>query len=316
METLVSVVVPAYNEAATLEELFKRVNAVFTGLQRPFEFIVVDDGSQDDTRQVISRLQAEHDEVVLIRHRRNHGKSISLMQGFDAAKGEMVITMDADLQDLPEEIPAFLNKIGEGYDLVNGWRHNRQDSLAKRLVSEMFNGVTNLLLERPLHDINCGFKVIRRNALEGVTLRGDMHRLLPAMVESMGGLITEIPIAHSPRQHGRSAYPLLRYRGILDVLSYVTVQATNIRPFHSCFELSLVFWLVAISSLLVRFSWTAAHETWSQVLLVVVSLSSLIAVVLPFFGLMLEVMANMVQTPTWRRGLARRVTRWGEEEHL
>ncbi len=241
---LVSVIVPALNESPTLVELFMRTKSALEGSWE-FEFIFVDDGSIDNTIEVVNQLQREFPNVKLLGHYRNHGKSVALMQGFALAEGEVAITMDADLQDHPELIPEFLKKIAEGYDLVNGYRVSRKDSSKKIFVSKIFNFLTSKLMDCPLHDINCGFKAIRKDVYKKLNLRGDLHRLIPAMASSRGFKITEIPISHSERKVGISRYQLLRHRGLLDLIALTASTSTRTRPFHVFSELAAVCFVFA-----------------------------------------------------------------------
>ena len=228
----VSVVIPVFNEEESLEELHRRTRAVLVSLGLRFEFIFVNDGSSDRSHARLARLRDEFPEICIISHRRNHGKSMALMQGFARASGDAAIMMDADLQDEPENIPVMLEKLATGYDLVNGWRADRNDPFFKRLVSGVYNLITRRVLGLSLHDINCGFKVMRKDLYKCLSLRGDLHRLIPAMAQNLGFAVTEVPISHAPRKHGVSKYRLLRHRGLLDIISLTSTLAYRVRPFH------------------------------------------------------------------------------------
>ncbi len=303
----VSVIVPALNEAASLGELYQRTSAALH--DQPFEFLVIDDGSTDSTDEVIARLQATHGNIGYLRHFRNHGKSLALMQGFRLARGDVAVTMDADLQDHPESIPAFLSKLSEGFDLVNGYRTERQDEPAKILVSQIFNYLTSRLTSCPLHDINCGFKAMTRRAYKGLALRGDLHRLIPALVAARGLRITEIPVPHSPRKHGTSRYSLLRHRGLLDIITVAASNSTQTRPFHAFSEVAGLFLVTGLLTFSGWAAWfsqgngTPGRSLVAEVLRASSSWFILLGTVLPLFGFTIEVLADRQQTDQWRESL-------------
>jgi glycosyltransferase involved in cell wall biosynthesis len=243
---LVSIIVPALNEAESLPELFARTDAVMRSLGQPYEFWVVDDGSLDATAEVAGGLKNEHPQIGLITHRANHGKSMALMQGFAAARGEIIMTMDADLQDAPEDIPKLLTALENGYDLAGGWRHERRDPLTKRLVSKVFNALIKGIINREFKDINCGFKAFTREVAACLDLHGDMHRLIPALAASFGFKTTEVPVSHNPRKYGESRYKLLRWRGLLDLISFIVLRATQVRPFHVMCKMSFLSLIASV----------------------------------------------------------------------
>lgn len=319
-QAFVSIIIPALNESKTIEELFSRVKKVIQSLNRPFEFIVIDDGSTDNTFELLKGKSCKDPEIVAIRHYRNHGKSLALMQGFDIARGDVAITMDADLQDLPEDIPLFLEKIEQGYDMVNGWRINRKDSSVKRFISRIFNLFTFLFLKCKLHDINCGFKAMRRDVYQRLDLRGDLHRLIPAIAISYGFRVTEIPVNHENRKSGNSRYRLLRHRGILDIISLIATSATQIRPFHIFFEISFIFWFIAficfVARVAVKLAVTdpsAGIVIFSDAIFYIGIWSGLAGTITPLFGLNLEIITRHHQDVSWRKGLVK--DRIGPSEH-
>jgi len=306
---LVSIIVPALNESASLEELYERTRDSLAGVQ-PFEFIVIDDGSTDDSLDKLKALRARHPNLCILSHYRNHGKSLALMQGFAAARGQVAVIMDADLQDQPEMIPRFLEKIDEGFDLVNGWREDRRDRLSKVAVSAVFNLLTSRIFNCPIHDINCGFKAMRRRLYTRLELRGDLHRLIPAMAAGRGFKITEIPVTHSPRRFGRSRYRLLRHRGMLDIVALAAGNATQWRPFHVFCEAAIICWLLAIVALAVWVGLTLRVPEGSLGHLLAKPLVGLFGVgaavlgmVLPLFGFHLEITGCRLQDADWRNGL-------------
>jgi glycosyltransferase involved in cell wall biosynthesis len=301
---LISVIVPAFNEKESLEELHTRTKEVFSKLDRPFELIFIDDGSTDGTFEFLKSLQSKHPNIVIIRHFKNSGKSLALMQGFNAARGGIAITLDADLQDRPEEIPNFLRKIEEGYDFVNGWRKNRKDTVSKRLVSMLFNSLIRLIFHIKFNDVNCGFKAFTREAYCWIELKGDLHRLIPILIAHKGFRATEIPVIHEDRKYGVSKYKLFRHRGLLDIIALAAGTTTQVRPFHFFCELGVVLWFLAVISL---GSWFLGHEFLSlgkQFFLLLVGLWTLsLGTFFPIFGFYMEIQATYFQGTEWRSKL-------------
>ena len=230
----VSIVVPAFNEQDTLETLAHSLSATFEALpDLTWELVFIDDGSTDLTWANMSRLADSDSRIRAIKMRRNFGKALALSAGFEAAKGQIVITMDADLQDDPKEIPRFLTKLDEGFDLVSGWKERRQDPLDKTLPSRLFNMVTAKISGVKLRDFNCGFKAYRAEVLRNIRLYGELHRYIPVLAHAQGFRISEIPVEHHARRFGVSKYGLERYvRGLLDLLTVVALTRYSTRPGH------------------------------------------------------------------------------------
>jgi glycosyltransferase involved in cell wall biosynthesis len=228
---LVSVVVPLYNESPTLAALYDEVSAALAG--RNWEIVYVDDGSTDNSYRELVRLHDLHANVRVVRLRRNFGKAAALSAGFQAAAGEIVVTIDADLQDDPAEIPQLLAKLDEGYDLVSGWKSSRRDSFARRIFSKIYNGTTGFVTGVRLHDMNCGLKAYHADVLRSVRLYGEMHRFVPVLAHHLGFRTTEIPVNHRPRVAGKSRYGLERYaRGFFDMLTVAYLGRYRHRPLH------------------------------------------------------------------------------------
>jgi len=213
-----SFVIPVLNEADSLKQLYHEIK---TNLgTHEAEIIFIDDGSTDASFQIMAELAANDQSVKVIKFRRNFGKAAALQKGFELATGEVVFTMDADLQDDPIEIPAFLDKLDEGFDLVSGWKKKRLDPLHKRLPSKLFNSVTAHTFKLKLKDYNCGFKAYRKTLVKELSLYGEMHRYIPALVHSLGYKVGEIPVQHRARQFGKSKYGIERYlRGFFDLMT-------------------------------------------------------------------------------------------------
>jgi glycosyltransferase involved in cell wall biosynthesis len=226
-----SFVVPVLNEAPSLRALYDALVKVLGG--RAFELFFVDDGSRDGSWDEISRLAAEDSRVHGLRLRRNFGKAAALAAGFSRCRAPVCFTLDADLQDDPAEIPRFLSKLSEGFDVVSGWKKVRHDPMHKVLFSRLFNAIVSFLSGVKLHDHNCGFKAYRREALGDLHLYGELHRFIPVLLGAKGFQITEIAVSHNPRRHGQSKYGSSRlFKGFFDILSVMFVAGFAQRPLH------------------------------------------------------------------------------------
>jgi len=216
-----SVVLPVFNELENLDILHQQLKEVLTELGRTYEIIYVDDGSTDGSSAKLQELAARDDSVIVIQLRRNFGQTAALSAGIDWARGEVVVCQDADLQNDPADIPRLLDKLDEGYDLVSGWRKNRQDHwLWRKSTSALANWVISRVVDFKLHDIGCTLKAYRRELLNHIRLYGEMHRFIPALALQVGAKVAEIPVNHKPRLYGRSKYGLNRtFSVILDLLT-------------------------------------------------------------------------------------------------
>jgi CheY-like chemotaxis protein len=233
-EATLSFVIPLKDEAPTLEELFNKISEYASAQASIWEVIFVDDGSTDNSWEVISGLAAENPgRIKAIRFRRNMGKADALAAGWQECSGDFVFTMDADLQDDPAEIPNFLQKMEEGWDIVSGWKRRRHDPWHKVLPSRVFNLMLSRVNKVDLHDHNCGFKCYRREVVRSLPMYGEMHRMVPSLAAIHGYRTTEIPVQHHPRLHGRSKYDFRRFlRGFLDMWTVNYLQNFRRRPFH------------------------------------------------------------------------------------
>jgi glycosyltransferase involved in cell wall biosynthesis len=231
--TVVSVVVPLFNEEHSVETLYGEISAALESEGQPYEVIFVDDGSTDGSLGILTQLHSETTNVVVVHLRRNFGKAAALQAGFLEAKGDIVVTIDADLQDDPAEIHQLLAKLDEGFDLVSGWKTRRNDPWTRRLLSRVFNWATAVVSGVRLHDVNCGLKAYRAETLRGVRLYGELHRFIPVLAAYRGFRVAEIPVHHRPRQHGRSRYGLNRYlRGLFDLVTVTFMGRYRHRPLH------------------------------------------------------------------------------------
>ncbi len=230
---MISVVLPILDESPCLEQLYRELCAVAEAGDYELQMIFVDDGSTDDTWQVVEQLAGRDSRVLGIRFRRNFGKAAALSAGFDAATGDVIVTMDADLQDDPAEIPQLLAKLDEGFDVVNGWKRERHDPWDKVWPSRIFNFLVRRLTGVHLHDHNCGLKCFRREVINEVRLYGELHRFVPVLAAARGFRVGEIVVRHRPRIFGRSKYGWSRIpKGLLDLLTVRFVTRFGQRPQH------------------------------------------------------------------------------------
>lgn len=222
-----------FNERDSVRPLLGELLPVARSLGRRVEVIVVDDGSTDGTREILAECASEEPEVTVVRLRRNFGKAAALTAGFREATGDAIVTIDGDLQDDPAEIPALLEQLESGADLVSGWKRERRDSWSKRAASKVFNGVSARVGGLDLHDLNCGLKAYRSEVVRSLALAGDQYRYIPVLAANEGFRVTEIPVNHRPRVHGSSKYGIERYlRGFLDLLTIWFLGRFRGRPMH------------------------------------------------------------------------------------
>lgn len=228
-----SFVIPVFNEEKTLISIAEEIGEVCDENRISYEICFVDDGSTDGSTAIIEELARTHPEVRAVIFPRNFGKALALYEGVRFSKGDYVMTMDADLQDLPSEIPKFFNKLSQGYDVVSGWKRYRKDPLEKRLPSKLFNYVTSLLSGIRLHDFNCGFKLYKREAIVHLPMYGQYHRFLPVYTHWFGYSVGEVEIKHAPRRYGVSKFGIQRYfQGFFDLLSTLFLVRFFYKPMH------------------------------------------------------------------------------------
>lgn len=230
-----SLIVPVYNEEENLPLLIEAIRAALEPLPYTWEVILVDDGSEDRSLQVITQLAEEHSEHLrVVSFRRNFGQTAAIAAGLDYARGEIIILLDADLQNDPADIPMLLKKLDEGYDLVSGWRKDRQDTyLTRTLPSNLANMLISWVTGVPLHDYGCTLKAYRREVLEGFRLYGEMHRFIPVFAHSVGAKITEIPVNHHPRKFGKAKYGLERTaKVVLDLFTVKFLVSYSSKPIY------------------------------------------------------------------------------------
>lgn len=228
----ISLVIPVYNESENIPELYQEIAESCRKLGRPHEMIFIDDGSNDDSFLRLKKIQTSDPKVKIIRLRKNFGQTASLSAGFDHARGRIIITLDADLQNDPQDFGLLVEKVEEGYDIVSGWRVKRKDRfLTRRLPSAVANWLISLITGVKLHDYGCTLKAFRREVVKNIKLYGELHRFIPAIASHMGVSIAEVKVNHRPRRHGKSKYRLMRFvKVILDLLTVKFLLSYSTRP--------------------------------------------------------------------------------------
>lgn len=250
LERKLSIVVPVYNEEESLPKLYAEVvqsinQNIENKLISSYEILFISDGCTDGSDNVIKNLIQQDENIHLIVFRKNFGKAAALQAGFRHSTGDIIITMDADLQDDPKEITRFIEKLDEGYDLVSGWKYNRLDPLEKRLPSKLFNKVTSTMSGVKLHDFNCGFKAYRREVVKSIDVYGELHRYIPVLANRKGFRITEITVTHHKREFGKSKYGFERYlRGLFDSFTTSFLLRYYDRPMYFFGKLGLLLLFV------------------------------------------------------------------------
>ena len=229
----ISVVIPLYNEEGSLRELHRELRSTLGRMGVRYDYWFIDDGSTDGSFQVLKDLRRTDPRVKIIRFRRNYGKSAALSTGFAHAQGDIVVTMDADLQDDPAEIPALKRKLDDGYDLVSGWKKSRKDPLSKTIPSRLFNFVVRVMTGIRIHDFNCGLKAYRRDVIKAVNVYGELHRYIPVLAHWEGFKVGELPVRHRARRFGKTKFGFGRFwKGFLDLLTVIFTTRYFRRPLH------------------------------------------------------------------------------------
>lgn len=230
----ISIVIPLYNEEESLKELYNKIIEVVKQNRLNYEIVFVDDGSSDRSLDIIKAIVKINPKVKYISFRQNYGKSAALNEGFKVASGDIIITMDADLQDDPAEIPNLVAKLNEGYDIVSGWKKDRKDSFIKNNTSKIYNFVTKLVSGIKLHDMNCGLKAYRKEVVKSIELYGEFHRYIPVLAKWHGfKKITEIPVKHQARKYGVTKFGISRfYKGFVDLMTVTFITRYVTRPMH------------------------------------------------------------------------------------
>lgn len=290
----ISVVIPLLDESRTLNELYNRLRDVLPTISSRYEVLFVDDGSTDGSADLLRHLRANDPRVRFIRFRRNFGKSAALAAGFRAARYDVIMTMDADLQDMPEQLPLLLAKLEEGFDLVSGWRHRRRDRLPKRIASQIYNRATSALTGVRLHDINCGFKCYRRRVLDEVMIYGERHRYIPVLASYRGFKLAEVKIEHAPRVQGESRYGIGRvFGGMFSLLTVILMTRYTNKPLHFFGLLGLALLSIGSAIDLYLIGARLLFKEWlsNRPILIIGTLLIVVGVQFIVFGLLAEMIA-------------------------
>ena len=289
-----SLIIPVYNEQDNVLPLYNKLKAV---LKYDHELIFIDDGSKDNTYEILKNIQKKDSKLKIIKFRNNFGKSEALSKGFKQANGDIIITMDGDLQDDPEEIPRFIEKIKEGYDLVVGWKHKRQDPLSKTIPSKFFNFLIRILTGVKIHDSNCCFKAYRKEVVKNLKIYGELHRYIPSLVNWKGFKVTEIKVKHHKRLHGKSKYGFSRLlKGFLDLLTIKFLIKYSKRPLHFFGSIGIISFLLGtlISIYLLYEKYFLNINIGSRPMLILGVLLLIIGVQFICLGLLGEMILNMI----------------------
>ncbi len=289
-----SIVIPVLNEVESIPELYREIVDGVTPLNLPWELIFVDDGSTDGTGRALREAYARDPRIRIIEFRRNFGKSAALAAGFELAEGDAIVTMDADLQDSPYEIPRLIEQLNNGADLVSGWKFPRLDPLNKRLPSSVFNAVVRALSGVDLHDFNCGLKAYRREVVREIKIYGELHRYIPVLAHFRGFRVVEIKVSHRARRYGRSKFGNARFaRGFFDLLTVFFLAQYTRRPLHffgwfGIAALSLGFVINAYLATI----WFLGHPIGTRPLLTLGVLLMIMGAQFVVFGLLAEMISS------------------------
>jgi len=293
-----SVVIPAKNEEESVKPLYLQLTSVLKSTKKKYEIIFIDDGSKDKTYEVLTQLRRKDKKVKIIKHRGNFGKSVALQNGFNLASGEIIFTLDADLQDDPKEIPHFLKKLASGYDLVSGWKKIRHDPLSKVIPSRILNWATAKITGVDVHDINCGFKAYRRDVVKSLNLYGELYRFIPIIAASQNFTVGEIPVSHRERRYGKSKFGIERnIKGLLDLITIVFLTGYLKRPGHFFGTMGIVSFSVGftIGIYITYIRLISGSIQYRLPLLFLGVLSMIVGVQLITTGLLAELMVNFSQ---------------------
>jgi glycosyltransferase involved in cell wall biosynthesis len=315
----ISIIIPVYNERGAIPELCRGLKDVLAGLSKSAEILFIDDGSKDGSGIALDAMAQSDARVQVLHLRRNYGQTAAIMAGFQHCTGDVIIPMDGDGQNDPADIPRLLDKLSEGYDVVSGWRTDRNDRFSRRLPSVVANRLISSLLGVPLHDYGCTLKAYRREVVEDVRLYGEMHRFIPIYAAWEGARVTELPVTHHPRLHGKSKYGLGRIsRVFLDLVILYFIDRAFDRPMQFFGKLGLAFWGLA----LLTFGWAAILKLGYGVSLIQTPLPLLAAtiglsgVLFILLGIIAEVLTRIyfeargkppfkIEHVTWHSAVAR-----------
>lgn len=291
-----SVVIPVFNEGESIPHLAKSLKFVLDSPKTNYEIIFVDDGSTDNSFALLKSFHEDDEHIKIIKFRRNFGQTAALSAGFEYAKGEIIITMDADLQNDPEDIPLLLKKINEGYDVVSGWRADRKDSLTKKISSKFSNWLARKLTGIDIHDFGCTFKAYKRECIDDLELYGEVHRYIPALVAWKGFKVGETKVNHHPRKYGKTKYNIWRLlKGFLDLINIKFWTQYSTRPLHFFGILGIIQFLVGflIGLYLTILKLFFGHSLADRPLLLLSTLLIILGIQFVTFGFLSEILIRV-----------------------
>lgn len=306
----ISVVIPAYNEQENVELLYRKLKIVLDKLRRKYEIIYIDDGSTDKTFGVLKQIYNKDSNVKIIKFRKNFGQTAALDVGFKHASGDIIISMDADIQNEPEDIPRLINKLEEGYDVVSGWRVKRSDPLMKTLASKFSNTLRRLITGDKIHDAGCSLKAYRKECFQDMDLYGEMHRYIPSLLEWKGFKITEIPVKHNQRRFGKSKYNFTRLtKGFLDLIVVKFWMQYSARPIHLFGGLGILAFLTGfgISLYLASLRIFYGIPISNRPLLLLGALLLILGVILIVFGILADIMVKVYYNKQYKNYSVERI---------
>jgi glycosyltransferase involved in cell wall biosynthesis len=289
-----SIILPFYNEEQSLEPLTSRITKTFGDLKQDYEIIFMNDGSTDNSLEIVREMCKKNKNLKCISFRANSGKAMVLSCGFNFVEGDIIFTMDSDLQDQPEEIPKFIEKINEGYDLVSGWKKKRFDPPDKVIASRIFNFFTSRLTGVKIHDFNCGFKAYRKEVVKTLDIYGDLFRFIPALVKWNGFKVGEVVITHAPRKYSKSKYGQRRlFRGFMDLFTIMFLLRYLKRPLHFFGIIGTIIFIIGvIINIYLSVIWTMGQQIGDRPLLILGTLMVITGLQFISTGLLGEMIAH------------------------
>ena len=290
----ISIVIPLYNEEESLIPLSHEIRKALYDIRYVWEVIFVDDGSRDKSLEVINQICNKDKRFKYVSFRKNYGKSAALHVGFKHVTGDIVITMDADLQDDPHEIPNLINKLNEGYDVVSGWKKKRMDPFIKRKSSKFFNFITRVMSGIKIHDFNCGLKAYKREVVDSIKVYGELHRYMPVLADWQGYTVSEIEVMHHPRRYGKTKFGISRFfKGFIDLITVIFTTRYIKRPMHLFGFLGALSFLIGlVVSIYLTIDWINGHYLSNRPMLFLGMLLIIVGVQFFSVGLLGEMMVN------------------------
>jgi len=296
----ISILIPLLNEEESLKPLYNEIKKVLKSLSKDYEILFIDDGSTDKSLNIIKELARFDNKIKFISFRKNYGKSAALQIGFKEVTGDVVVTMDADLQDDPNEIPNLLNKLLEGYDLISGWKKRRYDPFIKKYSSRFFNFTTRFFSSVKIHDFNCGLKIYRKEVVKDVKVYGELHRYIPVLAHWQGYRISEIPVKHHPRRYGKTKFGISRFfKGFVDLITVIFTTRYIKRPMHLFgFLGALAFIAGFFVNGYLTIEWLLGNSLSNRPLLFLGMLLIIVGIQFFSIGLLGEIMVHNFQSET------------------